>query len=311
MAILDFYKTFPDEESCKTRWKEIRIKQGVVCPRCGHKEHYWKKDKECFECKHCHYRQSLRANTIMHGSQLSFRTWFIAFHLLTSTKKSFSALWMQQQLGHKNYKPIWAMLHKIRSAMGHRDDRYMLHDALEMDEGFFSTEASEADKSEPRKRGRGSQRKSMVLVMAESLPSDNSGSSRGRKPTASRYLKMKQIPDLGRETVANNVIEHIDPSSRIVTDCYSSYKQLKDLVREHEAHVSSKETVAKVLPWVHIAISNAKRLITDVYHDIRPEYLQYYLDEFCYKFNRRYFKERLFDRLLIAGVDFKKEFKYA
>ena len=91
MNLLNFVTSFPDETSCKRKWKEYRDKIGVVCPHCGSKEHYWKRDKESYECKQCHYRQSLRSNTIMHGSQLPFRYWFIAFHLLTSTKKSFSA----------------------------------------------------------------------------------------------------------------------------------------------------------------------------------------------------------------------------
>jgi hypothetical protein len=64
------------------------------------------------------------------------------------------------------------------------------------------------------------------------------------------------------------------------------------------------------LPWVHIAISNAKRQIINTFHDVKPEFLQKYLDEFCYKFNRRYFGEALFGRLLIACVSYKNEFRY-
>ncbi|MFN8134987.1 MAG: transposase, partial [Bacteroidales bacterium] len=65
----------------------------------------------------------------------------------------------------------------------------------------------------------------------------------------------------------------------------------------------SKETTTKTLPWVHIAISNAKRTLLGIYHKIKGKYLQLYLDEFCYKLNRRYFGERLFDRLTIAMTD--------
>ncbi len=62
-----------------------------------------------------------------------------------------------------------------------------------------------------------------------------------------------------------------------------------------------------MLPWVHIAISNAKRLLLDIHHDIEPQYLQNYLNEFCYKFNRRNFGDKLFDRLLIACITYKNE----
>src|SRR5215510_12830582 len=89
MNLLNFSAQYPDEASCKFRWKAFRDQQGVICLHCGSSEHYWKKDKECYECKSCRKRQSLRANTVMHGSQLPFRYWFMAIHLLTSTKRVF------------------------------------------------------------------------------------------------------------------------------------------------------------------------------------------------------------------------------
>jgi len=82
------------------------------------------------------------------------------------------------------------------------------------------------------------------------------------------------------------------------------------LVKKHRPKVIKKEDIGKVLPWVHIAISNAKRMLLNTFHNIQPEYLQSYLNEFCYMFNRRYFGEKKFDRLLIAGISYKNEFRY-
>jgi len=104
----------------------------------------------------------------MHGSQLPFRYWFVTIHLLTSTKKNFSAAEIQRQLGHPYYQPIWTMVHKLRSVMGKRDELYELSGCIELDEGFFTTERDNDDKDKPLKRGRGSQRKTKVVVMAES-----------------------------------------------------------------------------------------------------------------------------------------------
>lgn len=170
MNLLNFNTLFPDEQSCRLHFKSYRDKVGVICPHCGCREHYWKRDKESYECKRCGKRQSLRANTIMHGSQLPFMYWYVAIHLLTSTKKSFSAAEIQRQLGHKHYEAIWTLVHKIRIAMGKRDEQYELSGVIELDEGFFSTEISAEEKDKPLKRGRGSQKKSKVLVMAESTP---------------------------------------------------------------------------------------------------------------------------------------------
>lgn len=119
-----------------------------------------------FKCKKCGYRQSLRANTVMHGSKLPFKYWFIAMHLLTATKHSFSALKLQRQLGHKRYQPVWEMIHKLRSIMGMRDGKYTLKGDIEIDEGFFTTEIPSEEKDEPLKRGAGSQAKTKVLVIA-------------------------------------------------------------------------------------------------------------------------------------------------
>lgn len=63
------------------------------------------------------------------------------------------------------------------------------------------------------------------------------------------------------------------------------------------------------MPWVHIAISNAKWLLVDVHHRLKTEYLQYYLNEFCYKFNKRYFGEKLFDRIVAVAISYNTDFK--
>ncbi len=309
MNLLNFSTQFPDEESCKAKWKEYREKIGVVCPRCGSKEHYWKSDKESYECKRCKYRQSLRSNTVMHGSQHPFRYWFIAIHLLTSTKKSFSASELQRQLGHSTYNPIWAMLHKLRLAMGKRDAEYTLKSVVELYEGFFSTEVPEDEKSNPLKRGRGSQKKSKVLVMAESTPVEGEV-TRGGKPRKVGHIKMFVIDNLKAETIDEKVIRYIDRDSTIDSDDSTSYTNLKNLVDKHRPKVIQKEDLGKALPWVHIAISNAKRVLLNTFHDIQPEFLQSYLNEYCYMFNRRYLGERKFDRLMVAAASYKNEFRY-
>lgn len=308
MNLIDFTKEFPNEESCERKLKEYRVREGAVCPKCGCVHHYWKKDKKCFECKQCHYRQSLTANTVMHGSQLPLLYWFTAIHLLTSTKKSFSASELQRQLGHKNYMPIWAMLHKLRIAMGKRDERYTLKNMVELDEGFFTTEVPEDEKGKPLKKGRGSQRKTKVLVMAETV--EGNPMEKNHKHTAVRYIKMIVIDDLEARTIDAKVKDNIESSSTIISDHSTSYTNFNSIVASHRPRVIPKEQVGQILPWVHIAISNAKRLFLDVYHDICPAYVQNYLSEFCWKFNRRTMADGMFDRLVVAGLGYKNTFRY-
>ncbi|MBA3901860.1 MAG: IS1595 family transposase [Bacteroidetes bacterium] len=307
MNLLNFIVQFPDEESCKYKYKEVRDKVGVICSECGCKEHYWKRDKWQYECKSCGKRTTLRSGTVMHGSQMPFRYWFIAIHLLTSTKKSFSALELQRQLGHRFYEPIWEMLHKLRQVMGKRDGEYELSEVIELDEGYFSTIKPKEENGKPLKRGRGSQKKSKVLVMVESVLVEGKTTKKG-KPRKVGHIKMVVIDDLKAKTIFHQVNENISKNATIDSDNSTSYVLLKEIVKEHNPVVIPKEKVSEMLPWVHLAISNAKRLLLNIHHDIEPQYLQGYLNEFCYKFNRRYFGEKLFDRLLVACVSYKNEF---
>jgi len=308
MSLISFILEFPDEQSCKNKFKEYRDQAGVVCAKCNGTQHYWKSDKEQYECKKCKTRTTLKSGTVLHKSKLPYRYWFITMHLLTYTKKSFSAKEIQRQLGHKRYAPIWHMVHKLRKTMGTRDEEYVLAGRIELDEGYFSTEIPAEEKDKPLKRGRGSQKKSKVIVMAESEVVESP--KPGKKPRRVGYLKMKVIDDLTRETINKCVKELATDATEVDTDDSTSYTEIKNYIPNHNSQVIPKDKVGEILPWVHIAISNAKRQLLNTYHDIKPEYLQSYLDEFCYKFNRRYYGESLFNRLLFASVSYKNEFRY-
>ena len=96
--------------------------------------------KDAGECKSCKFRTSLKSGTIMEYSKLPLQYWLLAMALMSMTKKGMSALELQKQLSHKRYEPIWAMMHKIRLAMGAREDKYKLHDWVELDHGFFEVD---------------------------------------------------------------------------------------------------------------------------------------------------------------------------
>lgn len=308
MNILNFMHRFPDEASCIAYLKEQREQSGIICKRCGGLEHRWDANKLSFECKHCHSRQSLRSGTVMEHSKLPFRYWIATMFLLMSTKKSFSTEELRRQLGHKRYQPIWEMVCKLRDVMGKRDDRYQLTAQVELDEGFFSIELPDTEKDKPLKRGRGSQKKAKVLVMIESSPSGEKP-KQGRPSKTVGYLKMQVIPDLKAETITHIVKEQLEPSVELTTDDSTSYINFDEHVHSHQTVKADRNTIKTFLPWVHIAISNAKRLLLDVHHRLKTEYLQYYLQEFCYKFNRRYFGEKLFDRLVLAAISYNSDFK--
>lgn len=307
MNIIKFSSQFPDEKSCIEHFKAQRDACGVICPKCGCVYHYRLQNKLCYECKQCHHRQSLRSGAVMENSKLPFMYWYIAMHLLTGTKKSFSAAELQQQLGHKRYQPIWEMVRKLRDVMGKRDNLYRLTDEVELDNAIITILIPEDQKDKPLKRGVGSRRQSDIVVMSESSFVENP--KPGKKPKRVNHLKMVVIHDLQADTISNTVKEHVDPLAKSTTDDAASYSKLAEHVKSHHAQVVKPEDLPKILPWVHIAIGNVKRLLLDVHHQLTKEYLQYYLNEFRYKFKRRYFGEAIFDRLLVAAVSYNSDFK--
>lgn len=219
--------------------------------------------------------------------------------LMSVTKKGFSAKEMQRQLGLKRYEPVWAMVHKLRKAMGNRDARYTLEGMIELDEGYFTVEASEAERSKGS-RGRGAVGKQNVLVMAESTSIENPIT--GQKDKHVRYFKAKVLDTHKKSELSAQVKTLLDERTIVFSDRSTSYVDIADYVELHITEKSSNETTKETLKWVHIAISNAKRNFLGNYHKIKGKYLQLYLNEFVYKLNRRYFGELLFDRLVIENI---------
>lgn len=303
MNLIEFTRHFPNDEACKKHLKALRERQGIVCNKCGCVHHYWKGSRNGWECRSCGHRTSLTCGTVMHGTKLPLMYWFVAIHLLTSTKKSISASEMQRQLGHKRYQPVWEMLHKLREAMGKRDSRYSLSGEIELDEGFFTVDY---DANAQRHRGRGSEAKTKVLVMAESRETE--GSKRKGVSKQVGYIKMQVIPNLKADTIDEALMGSVEPETALTTDGSNSYTHFGEMVDGHRSQVIPPKEVGKVLPWVHIVISNAKREILDVFHSVSGELIQNYLNEFCYRFNRRYCDK--FERLMVSSVEYQNSFMH-
>ena len=219
--------------------------------------------------------------------------------LMSTTKKGFPAKEIQRQLGLKRYQPVWSMVHKIRKAMGNRDANYTLEGMIEMDEGYFTVESSEIEKSKG-KAGRGSAGTNNVAIMAESVPLEDIET--GKKSKACRFFKAKVLDNHKSDPITDTIKESLGETTIVFSDKSTSYVDIADYVEMHVTEKSSTETTREMLKWVHITISNAKRTFTGNYHKIKRKYLQLYLNEFVYKLNRRYFGERLFDRLVIANI---------
>lgn len=227
---------------------------------------------------------------MFHRTRTPLRLWFWALFLVARDKRGHSALQLSKGLGIP-YDRAWLMLHKIRSAMAHRDSRYQLNGDVELDEAYFGA-------PDPEGKGRGTSR--VKALVAVSVTADG-------KP---RFAKIQKVTRLDARRVKRFSAEAIEPGSRIRTDGLNVYRCLSKRYA-HEPVVATGKPKDQLrsglcppvsLKWVHVVISNAKAFITGTFHGLDRKHVQRYLDEFCYRFNRRYREAELFDRLLAACV---------
>lgn len=318
-SILAFNRKFPNEHACKRAFLNYRIKAGIKCPHCGCESHYWIANAEKFQCKNCGYRQTLKANTVMHGSRLPFRYWFIAMHLITSTKNSFSAAEIQRQLGHEYYRPIWNMMQKIRYAMGKINENVVLKDNVEIDECFITTRIQNED-LENEKNWKGKKykhkrpyrlTKTKCMIVCEALPVEQTEkqAKKYKLKYACGRMRMVVVPDFKMNTIKDAAVSCIDSHATLRSDATLSHKLLPQHFEHYLAEVIKPEDISKKLPFVHIAIGNLKALIRNVHHSIERKYLQLYISEFNWKFNHR--NENSFGALMHDMCTIKATQSYA
>ncbi len=287
MRITQVLKQYDTEQKCIDFFRLQREHQGIICPLCSSKKLTWTSAKRCWHCNGCSYRLGLRKGTVMENSKLPYRIWLTVLYFMLLTKKGYSAKEMQTMLGHNRYEPIWLMMHKIRIAMGKRDERYTLDGFIELDEGFFAGHRKKPTDEQlvPKELDRNEK----VLVAVS------------RQGNKAKYLKMSVVHALSKKDIGYEIPKMIHHSATVITDGRRCYKPLEQMVEKHQMHIiKNKKEVCQVFPWVHIAISNAKKKIKGIHHHVKNEYMQNYLNEFCYRFNRRNFNEKIFDRLIIA-----------
>lgn len=297
MNLIEFLKVFPTEQSCIEHFRRVKERRVIECKQCGSIVHYWLQNKLMHECKCCRRRVSIRSGTHLAHTKLPFQYWYLTLHLMTATKKGLSALEMRRQLGHKRYEPIFKMMHKIRSAMGKRDNKYLLNDMIEVDDAYIET-CTDAVKKKNLKRGKGSQRQTKTTVMAESIILEDI--EKGTIGKQCRYFKMIVNPSEKAVKMEELITQHVSKQAVVFSDNAKAYVNINKVVKAHLIENSKMSIEMQTLKWVHIAISNVKRNLLGIYHSVNEGYLQSYLDEFCYKLNRRYFGKYLFDRSILA-----------
>jgi len=285
--LVEFNDWFNSDQACREYLEIIRWPDGFQCPRCGTSRHWVLGKRGVKECARCHHQTSVIAGTIFDGTRKPLRLWFLAMWLITSEKNGISAMGLQRQLGFSRYETAWTWLHKLRHAMV-RPGRDRLSGLVEVDETYVGGAAESL-------RGRGSAKKSIVVIAVE------------EKEYGIGRVRLRRRDDASHASLAGFIQDVVTIGSTIRTDGWSGYKGLKKLGYEHDVkNISrSEESADELLPHVHRVASLLKRwLLGTLQGSVGAKHLDYYLDEFTFRFNRRKSKKRgkLFYRLVQQAV---------
>jgi len=283
----EFDEKFPDEQTCQEYLMKLRWSNGFVCSHCHAAGPPWITARGLLYCRICGGQTSVTAGTIFEGTRKSLRSWFHAMWLVTSQKNGASAMNVKRVLGFGSYQTAWAWLHKMRRAMI-RPGREDLQGSVEIDETYIGA-------PEEGHFGRGAEKKSLVVVAAEVR-----GRGLGR-------IRMRRIDNAGADSLLPFVQEVVEPGAKIQTDGWSGYSGLDKLGFDHQViNISqSGQKAHEMLPRVHLVATHLKRWLEGTLQGgVQKSQLEYYLDEFTFRFNRRKSKARglLFYRLLQHAV---------
>jgi len=277
VSFWDWQQQFSNEKSCLEAIIQIRWPEGFTCPRCRHPKGWMLQTRRVIECSECHCQSTITAGTLFQGTNLPLVKWFWAIYWIASDKGSISALRLSKLI-NVSWITAHRMLRKFRMAMGDQNKLYKLKGVIELDDALIGGKRS-------GKRGRGAEGKTAVLVACE----HNNG-----KPG---FVVMKAVDRITHSHVKQFSQEVLETGQTVHTDAFASLSILTE-EHHHVARVTPPEMANEWLPWVHIVISNLKSFLLGTYHGISRRYVQEYLDEFCYRLNRRFWEDQLPNRLL-------------
>jgi len=283
-TLMELEQRFSDEEACRQYLFDLRWPEGFRCPRCQGAR-AWRMSRGLWLCGTCRHQVSVTAGTIFQDTRYPLAVWFRAIWQVTSQKNGVSALGVMRVLGLGSYKTAWAWLHKLRRAMV-RPGRDRLSGAVEVDEVYLGGER-------PGPPGRGALGKALVLIAAEA-----DGAKIGR-------IRLVRIANASEPVLTAAVVRSVEPGSQVLTDGWSGYVGLETQGYTHGMVRKTAIVGENLLPRVHRVAALLERWLLGTHQGaVAHRQLDYYLDEFTFRFNRRSSRSRgkLFYRLIQQAV---------
>ena len=277
-SLYEMMEAYPDEQSCIDQLTAIRWTDGEYCPHCGTTKVYHFSDKKTHKCGACRKRFSIKVGTIFEDSKIPLRKWFVAIYLATSHKKGIASTQLAKDI-KVTQKTAWFMLQRLRHASRTRSFNRPLSGDIEIDETYVGGKEVNKHKNKRQEgtQGRSTKTKTAVLGMLE------------------RQGELRTFPltETTGKTIKRHALTHVEEGSRVLTDEFRGYNALKPYYEHRTVNHGVGEYV--VFDWHTNTIEGAwslfKRGVIGIYHHISKKHLNYYLDEFEYRYNTKEMNE--------------------
>lgn len=280
LSLFEFQDRFSTTESCLSYLAELKWGKGYKCKKCGHENSCDGVPACSRQCTRCNYTESPTAGTLFHKVKFDIVKAFYIVYFVSTNKKGITSTELSRKLNLRQ-KTCWAFKRKVMRAMK-SSGNHPITGTAEVDETVFGGQ-------EQGVRGRQNANKKLVVV----------GIEKKKKGISRLYAKV--VPNASSYSLGEFMRSHIAPTAKVITDQWTGYAPLENEFTNLKRIPSGKKGYN--FPEMHRAIMNLKGWLRGVHHHVDD--LQAYLDEYCFRFNRSFMKEGIFDNLMLRMVQTK------
>lgn len=293
-SLISFQQSFGTEHACIEYLADLRWPRGYKCKKCGCRKAYQLKvHPRVFMCSKCNFQESVTAGTLLHRTKLPLVKWFWAAYLLAQDKRGVSAMHISRELNLR-YATAWTMLHELRRDLADPES-FPLAGVVEVDETYYG------GKGGPGSGGRSLSNENKVLIamtVERKLAPKKKMPGIKKSGFVAGNVKVAMIPSASSQSLKTFLQASLEPCANMVTDGWPGYSDPGQDYQHEAVVLGNPKNAGEVLPLVHLQFNNLKSWLRGTFHGVSPKHLPAYLNEWSYRFNRRFLISDLFKYVL-------------
>ena len=272
LGMAEFQRLYGTQELCHAHLVAQRWPDGFVCPHCQQRRHSYCAKRRIFRCTGCRKQTTARAGTIFHASHTPLTKWYLAIHLVASSKNDVAALELSRQLDVK-WDTAWLIKQKLMEVMRQRNRAYKLQGTIQIDDAYLGGEKP----AKPGKSGRGAPGKTPFVIAVE---------THDMKPI---YTQVRRVKAFDKIEIKAYAEANIEPGSWVHSDGLGCFNGLADAGMKHVPVVTGSGRPDEVrCKWVNVGLGNLKSALVGTCRSCDAHHADRYLAAYEWRFNRRF-----------------------